>query len=208
MIDFKNEMNQEIKKVTQYDKPFIVTFSGLPECGKTTIARELSKDLGIFLLSNDYVRNYFYQFTEEYNEEVRKEIERKVKKINLYRLKKLLMTRTSFVYDRDFNTEEQYKRLDMFRKFARMNLIKIKVNSTDEGNLERIKNRDIDYNKIYEGVIGDKVEYLSTYPEEEYYEIKSRKPQMLSNEFFDYVIDGENIDIKTLEKSIRQQIKR
>ena len=44
MIDFKNEMNQEIKKVTQYDKPFIVTFSGLPECGKTTIARELSKD--------------------------------------------------------------------------------------------------------------------------------------------------------------------
>ena len=208
MIDFKNEMNQEIKKVTQYDKPFIVTFSGLPECGKTTIARELSKDLGIFLLSNDYVRNYFYQSTEEYNEEVRKEIERKVKKINLYRLKKLLMTRTSFVYDRDFNTEEQYKRLDMFRKFARMNLIKIKVNSTDEGNLERIKNRDMDYNKIYEGVIGDKVEYLSTYPEEEYYEIKSRKPQMLSDEFFDYVIDGENIDIKTLEKSIRQQIKR
>lgn len=208
MIDFKNEMNQEIKKVTKYNKPFIITFSGLPECGKTTIARELSKDLGIFLLSNDYIRNYFYQFTREYNEEVRKEIERKVKKINLYRLKKLLMSRTSFVYDRDFNTEEQYKRLDMIRKFARMNLVKIKVNSTDEGNLERIKNRDMDYNKIYKGVIGDKVEYLSSFPEDEYYEIKSRKPQMLSDDFFDYVIDGENIDIKTLEKSIIQQIRK
>lgn len=208
MIDFKNEMNQEIKKVTKYNKPFIITFSGLPECGKTTIARELSKDLGIFLLSNDYIRNYFYQFTREYNEEVRKEIERKVKKINLYRLKKLLMLRTSFVYDRDFNTEEQYKRLDMIRKFARMNLVKIKVNSTDEGNLERIKNRDMDYNKIYKGVIGDKVEYLSSFPEDEYYEIKSRKPQMLSDDFFDYVIDGENIDIKTLEKSIIQQIRK
>lgn len=208
MIDFKNEMNQEIKKVTKYNKPFIITFSGLPECGKTTIARELSKDLGIFLLSNDYIRNYFYQFTREYNEKVRKEIERKVKKINLYRLKKLLMSRTSFVYDRDFNTEEQYKRLDMIRKFARMNLVKIKVNSTDEGNLERIKNRDMDYNKIYKGVIGDKVEYLSSFPEDEYYEIKSRKPQMLSDDFFDYVIDGENIDIKTLEKSIIQQIRK
>ena len=208
MIDFKNEMNQEIKKVTKYNKPFIITFSGLPECGKTTIARELSKDLGIFLLSNDYIRNYFYQFTREYNEEVRKEIERKVKKINLYRLKKLLMSRTSFVYDRDFNTEEQYKRLDMIRKFVRMNLVKIKVNSTDEGNLERIKNRDMDYNKIYKGVIGDKVEYLSSFPEDEYYEIKSRKPQMLSDDFFDYVIDGENIDIKTLEKSIIQQIRK
>lgn len=208
MIDFKNEMNQEIKKVTKYNKPFIITFSGLPECGKTTIARELSKDLGIFLLSNDYIRNYFYQFTREYNEEVRKEIERKVKKINLYRLKKLLMSRTSFVYDRDFNTEEQYKRLDMIRKFARMNLVKIKVNSTDEGNLERIKNRNMDYNKIYKGVIGDKVEYLSSFPEDEYYEIKSRKPQMLSDDFFDYVIDGENIDIKTLEKSIIQQIRK
>lgn len=208
MIDFKNEMNQEIKKVTKYNKPFIITFSGLPECGKTTIARELSKDLGIFLLSNDYIRNYFYQFTREYNEEVRKEIERKVKKINLYRLKKLLMSRTSFVYDRDFNTEEQYKRLDMIRKFARMNLVKIKVNSTDEGNLERIKNRDMDYNKIYKGVIGDKVEYLSSFPEDEYYEIKSRKPQMLLDDFFDYVIDGENIDIKTLEKSIIQQIRK
>ena len=78
-------MNDEIKKVVKYDKPFIVTFSGLPECGKTTIARELSKDLGIYLLSNDYVRNYLYQFTEDYNEEIRKNIERKVKKINLCR---------------------------------------------------------------------------------------------------------------------------
>jgi cytidylate kinase len=208
MIDFKSEICQDINKVTQYDKPFIITFSGLPECGKTMIARQLSKDLGIFLLSNDYVRNYFYQFTKEYNEEIRKEIERKVKKINLYRLKKLLMTRTSFVYDRDFNIEEQYKILDIIGKLVHMDLIKIKVNSTDEENLKRIKNRNMDYNKIYEGVIGDKVEYLSSYPEEEYYKIKSRKPQMIPDEFFDYVLDSENFCIESLEKSIKYQIRK
>ena len=75
MIDFKSNLKEEIKKTTSYDKPFIVTFSGLPECGKTEIARELSKDLKIYLLSNDYVRNYFYQFTTNYSEENRIKIE-------------------------------------------------------------------------------------------------------------------------------------
>lgn len=200
-------MNDEMKKVVKYDKPFIVTFSGLPECGKTTIARELSKDLGIYLLSNDYVRNYFYQFTEDYNEEIRKNIERKVKKINLCRLKKLLTTRTSFVYDRDFNTEQEYQILDLIRRITYMDLIKIKVNSTDIENLERIKSRIMDYSKIYEGVIGDKVEYLSSYPEEVYYQIKDRKPQTLPDDFFDYVVNGDKFNIKMLEKKIRLDIK-
>ena len=202
MIDFKSNLKEEIKKTTSYDKPFIVTFSGLPECGKTEIARELSKDLKIYLLSNDYVRNYFYQFTTNYSEENRIKIEEQVKKINLYRIKKLLLTGTSFVYDKDFNTAEQFKFLQIARRIRNMDLIKIKVNSNDSDNLKRVASRVMDYDKIYNGVIGDNVEYLSSYPEEVYYQIKNRKPQILPDEFFDYSVDRENLDTKTLEKRI------
>lgn len=202
MINFKKEMKEEMKKTVSYDKPFIVAFSGLPECGKTEIARELSKDLGIYLLSNDYVRNYFYQFTTDYSEETRKKIERQVKIINIYRITKLLLTGTSFAYDRDFNTEEQFKILQIAKKVRNMDLIKVKVNSKDEDNLNRIANRIMDYTKTYDGVIGDKVEYLSSYPEEVYYQIRSRKPQTLPDSFFDYIVDSEHLDTKTLEKKI------
>lgn len=201
-MDFKKDLKEEIKKTISYDRQFIVTFSGLPECGKTEIARELSKDLKIYLLSNDYVRNYFYQFTTDYSEENRKKIEQQVRKINLYRITKLLLTGTSFAYDKDFNTEEQFKILQIAKKIRNMDLIKIKVNSNDEDNLNRIAARVMDYSKIYDGVIGDKVEYLSPYPEEVYYQIKNRKPQLLPDDFFDYIVDSENLDTKTLEKRI------
>lgn len=201
-MDFKKDLKEEVKKTISYDRPFIVTFSGLPECGKTEIARELSKDLKIYLLSNDYVRNYFYQFTTDYSEENRKKIEQQVRRINLYRITKLLLTGTSFAYDKDFNTEEQFKILQIAKKIRNMDLIKIKVNSNDEDNLNRIAARVMDYSKIYDGVIGDKVEYLSSYSEEVYYQIKNRKPQLLPDDFFDYIVDSENLDTKTLEKRI------
>ena len=89
-----------------------------------------------------------------------------------------------------------------------MDLIKIKVNSIDIENLERIKNRIMDYSKIYEGVIGDKVEYLSSYPEEVYYQIKDRKPQTLPDDFFDYVVNVDKFNIKMLEKKIRLDRKK
>ncbi len=60
----------------------------------------------------------------------------------------------------------------------------------------------MNYDKIYNGVIGYNVEYLSSYPEEVYYQIKNRKPQLLPDDFFDYIVDSENLDTKTLEKRI------
>ena len=100
--NFIKEMNSEIRKVIKFKKPCLIALSGYPGSGKTDIARTLSKELGIFLLSNDYVRNYYYQFTKDYSEEKRLEIESKVSSINSLRLKMLLGTRTSFVFDRDF----------------------------------------------------------------------------------------------------------
>ena len=205
--DFISEMNVEISKVITYKKPCVIALSGYAFSGKTEIARTLSKELGIFLLSNDYVRNYYYQFTTDYSEEKRLEIESKVSNINNLRLKILLGTRTSFVYDRDFNLEKDFNRLDILLQILRMKLVKIKVNSTDSHNLEKIKNMTMDYNKVYDGVIGDKVEYQSPFDDETYYQIKMRKPHMLPDNFYDFVINNDGSEhfeeqVKIMVKSL------
>ena len=205
--NFIKEMNCEIDKVIKFKKPCLIALSGYPGSGKTFIARTLSKELGIFLLSNDYVRNYYYQFTEDYSEEKRLEIEDKVSSINNLRLKILLDTRTSFVYDRDFNLKEDFDKFEMVSKILRMKLIKIKVNSSDFHNLEEIKKITMDYNKVYPGIIGDKVEYQSSFDEETYYQIKMRKPHSLPDDFYDFVINNDNNQyfneqVKTMVKAL------
>ena len=194
MLDksFIKEMGSEISKVIKYKKPCVIVLSGYPGSGKTEIARTLSKDLGIFLLSNDYVRNYYYQFTTDYSEEKRLEIESKVSRINNFRLLMLLGTRTSFVYDRDFNLEHDFEKIERLSKVLRMKLIKVKVNSTDTHNLEEIKRITMDYNEVYPDVIGDNVEYQSSFDEETYYQIKIRKPHSLPDDFYDFVINNDS----------------
>lgn len=203
--NFRKEMDSEVKKVIKYKKPCIVALSGYPFCGKTPVARTLSKELGIFLLSNDYVRNYYYQFTKDYSEEKRLEIEKKVSKINNFRLQKLLSTRTSFVFDRDFNLESDFTKFEKLSKLLRMQLIKIKVKATDAHNLEELKKAVMDYDKIYPLVIGDKVEYQSPFDEETYYQIKERKPHNLPDEFYDFVIDNDGD--KHFEEQVKTMIK-
>ena len=39
-------------------------------------------------------------------------------------------------------------------------------------------------------IIGDKVSYSSSFEEDKYYEVKKYKPQIISDESFDYVIDN------------------
>ena len=76
-IDFMKEMREKKQQVPRYQKPSIVLLSGYPGSGKTEVAREISKNLGFYLLSNDYVRNAYYRFTTDYGEEQRKKIEQK-----------------------------------------------------------------------------------------------------------------------------------
>jgi adenylate kinase family enzyme len=209
--DFKKEMNEELSRVVTYKKPIVITLSGYPGSGKTDVARTLSTELGIYLLSNDYVRNYFYQFTNDYSEEKRLEIESLVSRINKYRLTKLLLMRKSFVYDRDFSLEEEFIKLERLTKLLQLKLIKIKINSTDEHNLEAISNIIMDYNKIYPFVIGDKVEYLSPFDTTTYYEIKERKPHTIEDDFYDYVIDNNEVnqfkkDTFNIVKSIKKTL--
>jgi len=182
--------NMAIRDVAKYKRPLIITMSGAPGSGKTYVARQLSKQLNIYLLSNDYVRNFFYQDVNDYSEEKRIEVQKKVESIQIKRLLKLLLTRTSFVFDRDCNTLKDFEKISKYIKLMNYKLIKIKINSNDSDNIDRISRRVTNYDYIIEGVIGDNVEYSTAFDETEYYQIQQRKPQTISDDYFDYVINN------------------
>ena len=196
MMSQKFVKNMKITDVAKFRRPMIITMSGLPGSGKTHFSRELSQQLKIYLLSNDYIRNYYYQNITEKGEEQRLRIEKQVQSINKRRLLKLLLTRTSFVYDRDFNSLQSFETISKYAKLMGYQLIKIRIKSNDCDNISRISKREINYNKIIEGVIGDNIEYSSSYDTETYYAIKHRKPQEINDEFFDYIINND----KTIEE--------
>lgn len=198
--DFIVEM--DLKNVTKYKEPKLILLSGLPGSGKSTVAREASKDLGVYLLSNDYVRNYFWGFTKDCSEDARKKIEKEVKMINCKRLAKLLTKRTSFVFDADINSSKQLQFYEGIAKLLRYQTIKIKLQSdNNQNNIKRIAENKLDYKHIYDGVIGDAVAYSSSYPENVYYEILARKQRNIPDSAYDYVIDNEGTKEEFLESS-------
>lgn len=199
--DFINEINLE--DVVKYDKPFVVTFVALPGSLKTTVARNLSKDLKIYLLSNDYIRNYYYQFTKDYSDEKRIEIDKKVRQIQDERINYLVKENVSFVLDQCLNSCEDYEKLkDKVGSGYRIYVVKI--NNDDETNIKNISNIKMDYNHVYEGVIGDNVEYLSSFPKDVYYQIKERKKITISDNQVDFIISDVS-NIEALEKDILQK---
>lgn len=199
MKNFVKEMN--LTSTIKYKKPVIITLSGLPGSGKTTTARFLSKHLGIFLLSTDYVRNYYFiKFAD--SPEKRSKIPKFVRSINKKRLMKLLINKTSFVIDKDLNSIEALEKYYLISRVFGYEVISIKLNSKDDTeNIKRISSRKMDYDKTYEGVIGDNVEYQTSYPAETYYEIKERKPEFIDDDYFDFVIDNNN-DMENFENQL------
>ena len=137
------------------------------------------------------MRNAYYRFTADYGEEQRKKIEQKVHVINRKRLRTLLLSRTSFVYDKDIHRKEELELFHLFSSILHFYLITIRVQSEDAKNVERILSRTMDYEKQIPGVIGDSVEYLSPFPESEYEQIKLRKPRLLEDWKFDYELRSD-----------------
>lgn len=197
--NFVREM--DIKKAIKYENPTIITLSGLPGSGKTTIARELSKRFGLFVLSNDYIRNYYFvKFADDL--EKKKKIPMLVARINKKRLARLLINRRSFIIDADLNTQERIEKYEKISNLFKYNVIKIKLESkNDEENIKRIESRIMDYNYVDNDVVGDNVHYSSSYPKEVYYQIKESKPQMIEPVYFDFIIEN-NGDLEDLNNQI------
>lgn len=188
--NFVREMN--IKKAVKYKKPTIITLSGAPGSGKTIMAKGLSKKLGFYVISSDYVRNYCTQKSD--NPELEKsKIQKKVSIINRKRLVKLLFNRVSIIIDVDINTPEGIEKFLLISKVFRYRMLNIKIDSpSDLVNVERIQNRIMDFNSVDSKVIGDNVEYSTSFPEEVYYKIRERKPELIVREKFDFIIKNDD----------------
>ena len=188
--DFINEM--DFSKAVKLEKPVAILLTGNPGSGKTTFSRMTSKKLKLFVLSMDYVRNWYWQFIDEYSEEKEEELEKEVLKVNAARLKKIIESNVSFICDSNLNTENIINKLittpGIDGNYA---IIKVKINSSgDKTNIERIAERKANYDLADEEIVGDNVLYSTAYPEDFYYRIKNRKPIDLKDEDFDYVINN------------------
>lgn len=194
-----------LDKTTKYKVPCIITLSGLPGSGKTTCAKVLSKNLKIFIVSNDFIRILCGNSRENLDKISKKRLNRKVLLLNIRRLLKLFYNRVSVVLDSDANDISKFKKIELLTKIFKYQIIKIKINSNDDKeNISRIKNRKNDNNILDSEIIGDNIKPYS-FDKQTYYRVKLRKPQLLEDNFFDYILDNNgNLDdyLNNLDKLV------
>ena len=178
-MDFVKDM--KLDNVKKYSNPFVITITGYDGENKLKLVRDLSKNLKIFLLSNDYVRNYYLTNNLDY-----KNVQDKVKDINDKRISILKNNQLTIIYDMNFNNK------DCFEKVIDYNVIKIRLYTDDSENIKSIMLRKYEPNKVIDGVLGDNTKYESSYDENTYYEIKKRKKIELDDSYFDYIIKKED----------------
>ncbi len=197
----------QLHNIEKYQVPCFITMTGQSGAGKTLLAQQLSRELKIFLLSNDYVRTYYLQCQKMKN---RRQIEREVLKINSERLMKLMINRASFVLDRDFNHQRELILSSKLAKICGYIPIHIKINSCDEDNIRRIQSRKVNYQQKDFTIIGDNTAYSSPFSEEQYFEITKTKPRMIEDFPFDYVLNNEGTEEQFVEKAsqIAKEIKQ
>lgn len=195
----KNFMKLNIENIEKYVHPCLITMTGKSGAGKTLLAQQLSRELKIFLLSNDYIRTYFLNRSQL----ERKEIEKEVLRINSERLIKLMISHTPFVIDRDFNTKNELVLINRVAHLCGYMPIHIKINSCDEENIRRIQNRKVSYQKRDFTIIGDNTAYSTPFTEEDYFQIKKRKPRLVKDFPFDYELNNTETEEKFIEQSIK-----
>lgn len=189
--DFIKEMN--LSDIKKHSRPCLITMTGIPGSGKTDLAKTLSRKLKIFLLSNDYIRNYFYQFTDKPTKEEKLRIQQQVIQINEQRLIKLLLHRISFVFDFGQNSLASLYIFKTLAKIFRYELIKIKlISDNDNENIKRIEQRIMNYDNVDSSIIGDNVDYSISFSAETYYSVKERKTNSIPDDYFDYIIYNNN----------------
>ncbi len=185
--DFIDEMEKEVGRVKEYIPPIAILITADAGAGKFELARKLSSGLAIYLISNDYVRNYYYQLSLEGKEEF--DILEESSKVNDERVSFLISHRISFVYDHNIHNMKSYEKIYKKLKNNSFKIFKIRIHSDDNYNIKAIRERKMDYEKKDKSVIGDNAFYASNFSEEVYWQIKKQKEITLEDDWFDFVIN-------------------
>ena len=178
----------------EYENPFIVALCGYSGSGKSHISRILSKELGLYIVGGDTVRQQIYQDPDLKNLPL-EEIQNLTNEISNQKINKLLDQKTSVVIDRSVSA---LKYLDRLKEYQ-VPIYLIHLISDHEQNIERVINRNQQPQKNIEGY-GDIDSKSGVHTREMYEEIKERKVYDIPKELFDYQIDAR----KPLDEVILQ----
>ena len=183
--NFVEEMEREAVRVKEYIPPIAILITADAGAGKFELARKLSRELSVYLLSNDYIRNYYYREVADADDST---LQKKVAEINDERLSFLISHRISFVYDHNIHNMDCYEEVHKKLHNNSFKVFKIRIHSNDNYNIKAIRDRKMDYDKKDLSVIGDYVYYSRGYSEDLYWKIKQDKKITIEDDWFDYVI--------------------
>lgn len=187
-------LNEMVLPDKRYSQPFMVTISGYSGSGKSHVARVLSKELSLYIVSGDKIRQRLYQ--DETYSHVFEDIQAITNEVCDKEIEKLLENHVSVVLDRSVSSMETREKLKEYG----VPCYHIEITSDDGQNMERIiKRNHEDKNRVHEGY-GDADSYSGMDSREGYMEIKERKVYDIPSELFDYHIDGT----VSLEEEIEQ----
>ena len=180
-----------------YESPFIVALCGYSGSGKSHVSRILSKELGLYIVGGDTVRQQIYQDPELKNLPL-DEIQDLTNEISNQKIKKILNQKMSIVIDRSVSALKYLNRLKEYQ----VPIYLIHLISDHEQNIERVMNRYQEPQKDLDGY-GDIDSKSGVHTREMYEEIKERKVYDIPKELFDYQIDArkplEEVMIQTKE---------
>ncbi len=179
----------------RYQKPFIITMSGHCGSGKSYISKLLSRELSVYIISGDRIRDKILSINSNFDPQ---ELYNMKNRINIYIIKKLLENNVSIVMDRSVSSMEQ---LNLVKQLTN-NAITIKLLSDDDTNKKRVVSRD-KINPVIMPIYGDYESPSDILTIEAYDEVKSRKIYDIPDILFNYEIDTT----KSLEEVEEQVIK-
>lgn len=186
-------MKDEVRKVIEeervkpeetYQKPFLILLTGNVGSGKSLVSQILSKELNLYLISGDYIRNIIkkrYPAIDLHSEEVRQTNNI----VCLEEMKYCIDNKYSIILDRSVSNK---KDLSTITERVDLPIIFIKIVSSEAENIKRVKKRK-EENEILIPHYGHQESKSGVATEEEYNKIKERKVYDLEDSIYDYFID-------------------
>ena len=202
-------MKEKVKKMIEekrvnpqktYQHPFLILLTGNVGSGKSLVAQILSKELNLYLISGDNIRNIIKDLYPEINLDI-PEVRQTNNIICLEEMKYCINNKYSIILDRNVSSQDD---LSYIEEKIDLPIIFIKIISSTKEDIKRVKKR----NQQQELIIphyGHQDSRSGVVTEEEYNKIKERKIYDLDNSIYDYFINT-NVSLDELKISLRSII--